>query len=99
MEPFLPNEVKGHLLLTSRAHIFAKLGIPNPLELDTLPLDDAIAFLFRRTDRDQVDSADVNAATELVEELGRLPLALEQAAAYIQATRMSFAPCSRRSSF
>ena len=55
-------------------------------DIDVLSLDEAIAFLMRRT-----GSGDQSATRALTQELGGLPLALEQAAAYIEQTGLSIA--------
>ena len=75
---FLPPAGRGRVVITSRSQIW-----PPGQALDVPVLDVGIAagFLVNRTgDRDW------EAARELVVELGCLPLALEQAAAYIQAS-------------
>ena len=89
--PYLPNDHKGRILVTSRAHSLQCLGIVNPLELQEMPPDEALSFLLRRTGREVADSDETESATALAEELGYLPLALEQAAAYIAAQDCSFA--------
>lgn len=83
----LPNP-KGHILLTSRAQVFDMLGIIYPIELKEMLPDEARAFLFKRTGRNQHDHAERQAAAELAKQLGYLPLALEQASAYITAKQV-----------
>jgi len=87
---FLPTDHKGHILITSRAQDFQLLGIFDPVELRKLPIEDATAFLLRRCGREGAHEAERGAARELAGELDGLPLALEQAAAYIVATRAPF---------
>jgi parallel beta-helix repeat protein len=60
------------------------------LQLECLQSEEAKQFLFSRTDvtRDQNENAE-SVAECLCEKLGRLPLALEQAGAYIQMLRCS----------
>ncbi|MBD1917716.1 MULTISPECIES: FxSxx-COOH system tetratricopeptide repeat protein [Cyanophyceae] len=93
VQPFLPREIKGHILVTSRAQDFQDLGIVQPLEMETLSPQEAIAFLLTRTGRIAPDqqSPEYQAATDLAAELGYLPLALEQAAAYMVTNRVPFA--------
>ena len=139
VQPFLPREITGHILVTSRAQDFQDLGIVQPLEMETLSPQEAIAFLLNRTGRtdlvgaqalrpmqgmeplegnsdgrtilrtgsgpqtpnaggfevsegsDAADSPEYQAATDLAAELGYLPLALEQAAAYMVTNRVPFA--------
>ena len=94
VQPFLPREIKGHILVTSRTQDFQDLGIVQFVAMETLSSEEAIRFLLRRTGRVQKTTEgnpELTAATELAEELGYLPLALEQAAAYIVTNRVSFA--------
>lgn len=87
---FLPQRSNGHVLITSREAVFQKIGIARGLEVVDLDGDDAVRFLFERTGRDDDDPEERTAVTELATELGNLPLALEQAAAYIAETNASF---------
>ncbi len=84
VKPYLPPTPTGHVLLTSRAHNFDRLNIRRPIELPVLEPDEALAFLGKRTGCEgSLDSAEQAAARALAGELGYLPLALEQAAAYM----------------
>lgn len=84
VKPFLPPTPTGHVLLTSRAYNFDRLNIRRPIALPVLERDEALAFLAKRTGREgTLDSAEQAAARTLAGELGYLPLALEQAAAYM----------------
>ena len=84
VKPYLPPDPKGHVLLTSRAHNFDVLGIRKPIGLPVLTPDEALEFLLKRTGREgPLDPAEQDAARTLADELGYLPLALEQAAAYM----------------
>src|SRR6185369_9414913 len=56
-------------------------GVAKPLEVEVLTREDAIEFLLQRTGQN-----DEAAAWPLAEELGDLPLALEQAGAFIETT-------------
>ncbi len=89
VQPFLPREITGHILVTSRAQDLQDLGIVRPLEMTTLNPEEAITFLLTRTGRTDAASPPAQVA-ELAAELGYLPLALEQAAAYIVTNRVSF---------
>jgi class 3 adenylate cyclase/tetratricopeptide (TPR) repeat protein len=88
---FVPDRNKGDILITSRESVFQELGIPRALEVLELDGEEAVKFLFTRTGRDASDPGEVAAATRLATELGNLPLALEQAAAYIAETNAAFA--------
>lgn len=88
VKPFLPHQGAGHVLLTSRAHTFQNLGIFSPREINVLSPSEAREFLLLRTGND-ID-AKSSAVDELAKELGYLPLALEQGAAYIAENQASF---------
>lgn len=72
---FLPRMGDGHVLITSRS--LAWRGVANPIQIDVMSPDEAMAFLESRT-----GESDQEAAGALAEALGFLPLALEQAAEY-----------------
>lgn len=80
IRPVLPGGV-GHVLVTTRRGGFGYLGPVH--DLDVLPRPDAIALLRRRAPALADDQAGV-----LAELLGDLPLALEQAAAYLDQIRL-----------
>ena len=82
VEPFLPRAGQGHVLVTSRNPAWQ--GVADPISVDLLPLPAAARLLQQRT-----DDPNQQAAKTLAEELGRLPLALEQAGAYIAAQHLS----------
>ena len=90
LKAYYPRTPGGYILLTSRAQIFDMLGIAKPLALEKMDPEEALDFLFKRTERAQIDPAEKQAAGQLARELGYLPLALEQAAAYIVAKKARF---------
>jgi tetratricopeptide (TPR) repeat protein len=90
LEPLFPDAEHGHLLVTSRALDFQDLGIINPVQLEEWPVADATTFLLDRCHRQDPDSDEREAAEQLARELDGLPLALEQAAAYIVERRATF---------
>ena len=90
LKPMLPKWGRGHILITSRAQRFDSLGLAQPVRLDTLSSEDAVAFLFSRTGRSPDDSQEAAAAQAIAAELDGLPLALEQAAAYIADRQIRF---------
>ena len=90
VRPFVPQSGNGDVLITSRESVFAELGIPRALEVGDLNDAEAVGFLLTRTGRDDVTPVERDAASELTANLGNLPLALEQAAAYIAETGASF---------
>ena len=87
LKPFLPAGQRATLLLTSRAYSFQKIGIVSPREVNVLSPDEAREFLLRRTGKEPTEKSEADA---LAKEVGYLPLALEQAAAYIAETGASF---------
>jgi tetratricopeptide (TPR) repeat protein len=88
---YLPERPGGHVLITSRVRTFDRLGIPETMVLDVLSPDEARKFLLRRTKRKDVEGTEQEAVGELILLLGSLPLALEQAGAFMRETEMSFA--------
>ena len=69
----------GQVLLTSRNPAWG--GMATPVAVDVLPREQAVALLAQRT-----GSSDQATLDELAGVLGDLPLALEQAAAYLEET-------------
>ena len=86
---WMPNNPQGKVLITSRATVFDQLGIDEPLPLDMLSREEAVELLFRRTTYERTD-VNVAAAIELNQELDGLPLALEQASAFMVRKRIGF---------
>lgn len=80
---FLPG-IGGHVLITSRHAAWG--GVAQKVEVKKWPPEVAVEFLVKRT-----GEADDVAAGELAHELDYLPLALEQAAAYIDSAGKTFA--------
>ena len=74
---YLPQNPAGHVLITSRDPSWG--GVAKPFEVEVLLREDSIKFLLERTGQ-----KDESAAGKLAEQLGDLPLALEQAGAYIE---------------
>ena len=69
------------MLITSRHPVWG--GTAQPVRVDTFTRAESLAFLTHRTGTQEATTADA-----LAEELGDLPLALEQAAAYMEQTSM-----------
>src|SRR5215831_8410911 len=74
----------ARVLITSRFSDWRELA--DDVALDVLPVEEAVAFLQSRTGR-----SDAAGAKAIAEALGRLPLALDHAAAYCRRTQMRFA--------
>ncbi|MEM9806930.1 MAG: tetratricopeptide repeat protein [Cyanobacteria bacterium P01_D01_bin.56] len=88
LKPWIPNNPEGKILITSRASVFLDIDIASPLALEPLSTEEGTEMLFKRTEYAPTD-AERAAAAELTLELGGLPLALEQASAYMRRQRMS----------
>ena len=75
----LPTDAHGHVLLTTRVQN-PDLGRAEPLRVDCLPLEQATGFLLERGHRKPAEQPQ---AERLAAALGGLPLALEQAGAFL----------------
>ena len=84
----------GHVLITSRIANWS--AAVEPLELDMLTQADAVDFLLERTPHRRQKPDDEAVAAAIAGELGGLALALEQAGAYIDKLRLSFAEYLQR---
>jgi tetratricopeptide (TPR) repeat protein len=87
---FLPPNPKGHIVLTSQASSFDHLGVMSPIEVEKMLPDEARDFFYKRTNRYSLDPGELQAVGALIQELDALPLALEQAGAYIAAKPARF---------
>jgi tetratricopeptide (TPR) repeat protein len=89
----LPPTCLGHILLTTRASSTGSLA--NRIEVETLDLEEGTRFLLHRArllDSDAsapTDAQQIAQAQELVQEMDGLPLALDQAGAYIEEIKCS----------
>jgi tetratricopeptide (TPR) repeat protein len=91
VDDFLPEVAPGHVLLTTRAQAHGTLA--NGLAVQEMEPAEGALLLLRRAKvlagdatLEQAPGADRTAALELAKELGGLPLALDQAGAYIEET-------------
>lgn len=84
LDGLLPPGGAGNVLVTSRWSAWGHQA--DPLRLDVLSREESIRFLAHRTAL--ADPADLPGLDGLGELLGDLPLALEEAAAYLEATRI-----------
>ena len=97
---FLPPAMGGHLLLTTRAQAMGRLA--HRIEVDVLAAEQGALFLLRRAallapdaELSQASSGDRALALHITEALGGLPLALDQAGAYLEETGSSLADYDR----
>src|SRR5439155_14354626 len=93
---FLPPGLGGHLLLTTRAAATGRLA--QRLEIETLLPEHGSLFLLRRAalvapdaTLEQESLQERELALQISQELGGLPLALDQAGAYLEETGMDLA--------
>ena len=91
---FVPPVFGGHILLTTRAEATGKLA--NRIEVENMSQDVGTLFLLRRAKLlafnvplEVLAPADIITAKEICRQLGGLPLALDQAGAYIEETQCS----------
>jgi Tfp pilus assembly protein PilF len=89
IQAYLPRTTHGHLIITSRH--FGWGGTARALTVPVLPREEAIMLLM-----DVTQQADRETAGVIAQTLGDLPLALAQAAAYIEATGMSLISYAQR---
>ena len=88
LRPYLPEGGGHHVLITSRNPAWS--GIAKPVATAVWTPEQGADFLARRLPG-HVSHADPAALRELAEALGGLPLALEQAAGFLDATGMAAA--------
>jgi hypothetical protein len=85
---YLPRNESGHVLITSRNQSWQ--GLARSVAVDVLRSDDATQFLLSRSGREETESA-----RRVAQLLGNLPLALEEAAAYVEASGRTLADYAR----
>ena len=84
IDAYLPQSGGGHVIITSRNQDWDVLAREMPIRV--FEEDEAVEFIIKRTGEEDTDSA-----KELAKELDNLPLALEQACAYIKTRNKSIA--------
>jgi hypothetical protein len=89
IHPYLPHTIHGHLIITSRH--FGWGGTAQSLTVPVLPREEAVKLLLGVTQQ-----SDGEVAGAIAQTLGDLPLALAQAAAYIDATGLSLSAYVQR---
>ena len=94
VQEILPTGYQGHVLLTTRARAMGRIA--HRLEIEEMDQEIGVLFLLRRAGLIEPDAPlektsekERALAEELVQELGGLPLALDQAGAYIEETATS----------
>ena len=85
LQRYIPHHGHGNILLTTRAHAIGSLA--TPIVVDKMSIGDGMhLFLSRAQCGPQVTEEEACAARMLVTTMDALPLALEQAGAYIEET-------------
>ena len=90
LRPYLPLAGRARVLVTSNAHAWR--GVAEQIEIRLWPKETGAHYLVARTGRE----GEREAAQELSETLGGLPLAHEQAAAYCERLDISLAEYGKR---
>ena len=80
LEKYLPQTANGRVIITTRSSFFP---LSVTINIDIFTIDEAVLFLKKRT-RKSGEGYSYDLANALAERLQYLPLALEQAAAYIE---------------
>ena len=83
---FLPSESSGRVLLTTRARALGPIA--DPLAMPEMPPEEGALLLLRRA---KLSETDQPLAVQISKELGGLPLALDQAGAFIEETPSTLA--------
>ncbi len=94
IQDYLPQRNQGHIVLTTRAQAMG--GLARKIELDTMGPEEGAALLLRRAGiiahdalLDSASPADRALARAIVHAMDGLPLALDQAGAYLEETQES----------
>ena len=90
IEPFLPRDARGTILLTSRARVFDVPGMAKPLEVKKMTPAEARQFLVARTGHAHVRGDEGLALDDIIKEMDGFPLALELAGAHILRMKTTF---------
>lgn len=95
LKRFVLQDGQGAILLTTRRRVTEPMA--QALELEHLPENEALLFLLKRTkvlslnqSMEEASEQDIEAARTITRLLGNLPLAIDQAAAYMLETPCSF---------
>jgi|GEM_PF-1093784 len=84
---YLPKTYSGHIVLTSRSPSFGKIA--DTMNLSALEHDQATALLLSRAGIDSPDERQLETVADICNILGYLPLAIDQAGAFLEQTGAS----------
>lgn len=84
VQQYLPQQGRGCILFTTRAHAVGALA--QPLAVETMGLVEGTQLLLRRAKRLPASDQEFNAAMNVVMAFDGFPLALDQAGAYMEET-------------
>ncbi|GCF11469.1 FxSxx-COOH system tetratricopeptide repeat protein [Dictyobacter arantiisoli] len=88
VQPYLPRQGHGHILLTTRANAVGAFA--SSVEVDTMGIMEGAHLLLRRAHRFSASSPDeIDEAINVVIALAQFPLAIDQAGAYLEETGCS----------
>ncbi len=94
IDDFIPSPCRGHVLLTTRTTVTGTLA--RSIEINSMEAEEGAFFLLRRAkilalddSQDSAKDVDYIQARTISQALGGLPLALDQAGAYIEETQCS----------
>jgi hypothetical protein len=96
VDKFIPPGNRGNILITSRNRSMGRvISFENIIEINEMEEADAITLLLKASFLD-ASAKHIEDAKNIVNELGCIPLAVEQAGAYIEAGRCSIAKYLRQ---
>ena len=89
VERFIPSGKRGNILITSRKRSIGRvISFENVIEINEMEEADAITLLLKASNLD-ASPEQMEVAKNIVTELGCIPLAVDQAGAYIEAGKCS----------
>ena len=95
---FIPPGNSGNIIITSRNRSMGSIAFENIIEINEMEEPDAVALLLKASCLD-ASPEHLQAARRIVSELGRIPLAVDHAGAYIQAGKCGIDEYLRQFSF
>jgi tetratricopeptide (TPR) repeat protein len=91
VKPLCRSGLRAHVLITTRAWNCGAIGVAQPLRLQKMAPAESAAFVQKRIGRERLDADEAAALVQIAEQMDHLPLALEQAGAYIAERQMRLA--------